>query len=217
MYSVKGHGGDGEHVTPPPTLAAVPTTAATPAAAPTSEARERLLRTAAGLFYREGIHAVGVDRILAEAGVTRATMYRHFAGKEDLVVAYLDLEDAVIRGYFEAAAATGGSPTDLLEAVVDGIAGDAERYHTRGCPFINAGAEYPDAASPVRAVVRRHRDWFRATLAEVTTAAGVPEPGAAADALVLLRDAMLVGRYLDGTESVGEAFRRTARRVVGLA
>ena len=217
MYSVKGTGGDNGHERRAPTLAAVPTSAPDVSPTPTSEARERLLRAAAGLFYREGIHGVGVDRVLADAGVTRATMYRHFAGKEDLVVAYLDLEDAAIRGYFEDAAAEGGSPTELLEAVIEGVAGDAERYHTRGCPFINASAEYPDADSPVRAVVRRHRDWFRATLADVTTAAGVPEPEAAADSLVLLRDAMLVGRYLDGTEAVGDAFRRTARSVVGLA
>ena len=74
-------------------------TAATPSRPRTSEARERLLRTAAGLFYREGIHAVGVDRVLAEAEVTRATMYRHFPGKEALVAAYLDLEDTTVRGF----------------------------------------------------------------------------------------------------------------------
>ncbi|RYP86694.1 TetR/AcrR family transcriptional regulator [Nocardioides guangzhouensis] len=182
-----------------------------------SEARERLLRTAADLFYNEGIHAVGVDRVLAEAGVTRATMYRHFPGKEALVAAYLGLEDATIRGYFAAAEEqSGGAPRDLVEAVVEGIAEDARRYHTRGCPFINAAAEYPDAGSEVRAIVRRHRDWFRATLADVLTAAGLPEPGAKADALVLLRDATLVGVYLDDGAEVVESFRRTARRVVGL-
>ena len=206
MYSVKGFGFPDHPSRVRPTLAPVPT----------SEPRERLLRAAADLFYREGIHAVGVDRVLSEAGVTRATMYRHFAGKEALVVAYLDLEDAVIRGYFEDAATDGGSPTELLERVVEGVAGDAERYHTRGCPFINASAEYPDPDSPVRAVVRRHRDWFRGTLAEVTTAAGVEDATGAADALVLLRDAMLVGGYLDGAGTVGETFRRTARRLLGL-
>ena len=66
-----------------------------------SAARERLLRTASDLFYREGIHAVGVDRIIAEAGVTRATFYRHFPSKEDLVEAYLGVEDATIRGAFD--------------------------------------------------------------------------------------------------------------------
>ncbi len=122
--------------------------------APVSEARERLLRTATDLFYREGIHSVGVDRILAEAGVTRATMYRHFKGKEDLVEAYLAAEDQTIRGYFAAAESAGGD-ADMLELVIDGIADDITRYHTRGCPFINAAAEYPRPGQPYPAAHRR--------------------------------------------------------------
>ena len=180
-----------------------------------SEARERLLRTATTLFYAEGIHSVGVDRVLREAGVTRATMYRHFAGKEELVVAYLDAEDATIRGYFTAAAEQGGTPAELLDAVIDGIAADAARQHTRGCPFINASAEYPDPDSDVRRVVRRHRDWFRATLTEVVSAAGLPDPAGAAAALVLLRDAALVGAYLDPDRDVVATFTRAARELLG--
>lgn len=185
------------------------------ATTPTASPRDRLLETAAGLFYREGIHGIGVDRVLSEAGVTRATMYRHFAGKEGLVTAYLELEDATIRGYFAAAAEAGGSPSELVEAVIDGVADDARRYHTRGCPFINAAAEYPDRDSPVRAVVQRHRDWFRGTLVDLMTAAGHADPEQAAGALVLLRDATLVGGYLDG-DGVVDAFRSTARTVAGL-
>lgn len=195
----------------------VQTTVSSPAPASGSEPRERLLRTAAGLFYREGITGVGVDRVLAEAGVTRATMYRHFPGKQALVVAYLELEDATIKQLFvDAGAAIGvDDPRALVEAVIEGIAQDATRLHTRGCPFINASAEYPDPDSPVRTVVRRHRDWFRGTLRDVLAAAGHPDPEDAAGALVLLRDAMLVGNYLDG-ESVAGTFRATARRVAGI-
>lgn len=185
-----------------------------------SEPRERLLQTAAQLFYREGITGVGVDRVLAEAGVTRATMYRHFAGKEALVVAYLELEDATIRGYFASAAdgvSPDSDPAELVERVIDGIADDAARYHTRGCPFINASAEYPDPHSAVRDVVRGHREWFRATLTEVVAATGHADPDAVADALVLLRDAALVGVYLDDAERSVSAFRATARQVAGLS
>lgn len=181
-----------------------------------SEPRERLLRIASGLFYREGIKGVGVDRVLAEAGVTRATMYRHFAGKEALVAAYLEQEDATIRGYFAAAADLGGSPTDLLELVVAGIADDASRYHDRGCPFINAAAEYSDPESPVRQIVARHRAWFRGALTDLARAAGRPDPEHVASALVLLRDATLVGVYLDDADQVVAAFTRTARQVAGL-
>lgn len=192
---------------------------AAPPNAKVSEPRERLLRTATRLFYEEGIHGVGVDRVLAEAGVTRATMYRHFPGKEALVVAYLEHEDAVIRGLFaaaaEEAAARDAAPDELLGLVIDGVAEDATRLHTRGCPFINASAEFPDADGPVRAVVRQHREWFRGTLTALATAAGAPDPAATAAGLVLLRDAMLVGNYLDG-QDVAADFRSTARTVAGL-
>ncbi|WP_394553902.1 TetR/AcrR family transcriptional regulator [Agromyces sp. MMS24-JH15] len=183
---------------------------------PTSPARDRLLSTAAELFYREGIHGIGVDRVLSDANVTRATMYRHFAGKEALVAAYLDREDATIRGYFAAAGAQTEDPERLLALVIEGVADDAERYHTRGCPFINAAAEYPDPDSEVRRIVARHRTWFRDTLAGLLAAAGRDDAEATAAVLVLLRDAMLVGNALDGA-SVRDAFERAARQAAGLA
>lgn len=182
--------------------------------APVSEPRERLLRTATELFYREGIHSVGVDRILAEAGVTRATMYRHFKGKEDLVEAYLAAEDQTIRGYFAAAEAA-GPDADMLELVIDGIAEDIARYHTRGCPFINAAAEYPDPDSRIRRLISEHRNWFRAALEQAAT--GRDQPAEIAASLALLRDAALVGGYLDGVEHTKPAFERAARQAAGLA
>lgn len=188
---------------------------ATPTPSPANAHRDKLLETAATLFYSEGIKGVGVDRILSEAGSTRATMYRHFPGKEALVAAYLEREDAIIRGYFEAAGAAGGTPRELVGLVIEGIATDAQRYHRRGCPFINAAAEYPDADGEVRAIIERHRTWFRETLTTVCRAAGIAKPAQVAAALVLLRDAALVGVYLDG-DSVATTFRRTARTVAGL-
>lgn len=181
-----------------------------------SAARERLLRTATGLFYGEGIHAVGVDRIVAEAGVTRATFYRHFPGKEDLVEAYVGVEDASIRALFDAARSGTDDPRALAAAVVDGIAEDVARHHTRGCPFINAAAEYPDAGSPVRVAVHRHREWFRGTLEEVARGLGADDPEAVAGQLVLLRDAAMVGGYLDGWPRVRDVFVASARGALGL-
>ncbi|AWB94754.1 TetR family transcriptional regulator [Agromyces badenianii] len=182
----------------------------------TSEARERLLRTASELFYREGIHSVGVDRIIGEAGVTRATFYRHFPGKEDLVEAYLGVEDASIRGAFADAEASGAEPKQLVGLVIGGLADDIARHHTRGCPFINAAAEYPDADSGVRQTVARHREWFRSELESLLAAAEVADAADAAAQLVLLRDAAMVGGYLDGWERVRPAFVAAATRAAGL-
>jgi AcrR family transcriptional regulator len=182
----------------------------------TSAARERLLQTASELFYREGIHSVGVDRIIAEAGVTRATFYRHFPSKEDLVEAYLGVEDATIRGAFERARSATDDPRRLVGLVIDGLADDVARLHTRGCPFINAAAEYPDAGSAVRRAVTGHREWFRSELEELLEAAEADDPAMAAGQLVLLRDAAMVGGYLDGWQRVRPAFIEAATRTAGL-
>ena len=181
-----------------------------------SEARQRLLDTASGIFYRDGIHSVGVDRVIAEAGVTRATFYRHFPGKEDLVLAYLQAEDSSLRAQFDAASGLGLDAEGLLEAIIQAIADDVSRNHTRGCPFINASAEYPDAQSPVRLTVTSHRTWFRRQLRDALEAAGRDDAEERAGALVLLRDAALVGGYLDGPDTIKATYLRMARQVAGL-
>ena len=178
-----------------------------------SPARQRLLKAATELFYREGIHSVGVDRIIEAAGVTRATMYKQFDGKEGLVLAYLDGEDQQLRGLFAQAAGESSDPLVLLDLTIAGIEHDIRERHTRGCPFINAAAEYPDDG-PVRALIADHREWFRATLRQLADAAGLTEPDDVAASLVLLRDAALVGGYLDGEDRVAPAFARTARDVI---
>ncbi|MFE5408333.1 TetR/AcrR family transcriptional regulator [Microbacterium sp. NPDC056569] len=189
------------------------TTAASDAATHPSPARQRLLEAATQLFYNEGIHSVGVDRIIDEAGVTRATMYKQFAGKEGLVLAYLEGEDQGLRALFAQAAQASDDPDVLLDLVVSGIEQDIRDRHTRGCPFINAAAEYPDGG-PVRDLIADHREWFRETLRKLAEGAGLRDPEGVAASLVLLRDAALVGGYLDGQDRVGPAFARTARDLI---
>ena len=179
----------------------------------TSPAKKRLLDAATDLFYGEGIHSVGVDRIIEAAGVTRATMYKQFDGKEGLVLAYLQGEDEQLRSLFAEAGSQSDDPDVLLDLVIAGIEADIRDRHTRGCPFINAAAEYPDDG-PVRELIADHREWFRATLEQLASAAGLEEPAEVAASLVLLRDAALVGGYLDGQERVAPAFSRTARGVL---
>jgi len=181
---------------------------------PPSPARARLIDTATRLFYEEGIHSVGVDRIIGEAEVTRATLYKQFGGKENLVLAYLRGEDENLRRMFADAGTAVTDPDALLDAVIEGIAADIRLRHTRGCPFINAAAEYPDADGAVRRLIDEHREWFRSTLQAVAEGAALADPAAVAASLVLLRDAALVGGYLDGEDRVVPAFERTARSVI---
>src|SRR4051812_29759986 len=121
-----------------------------------SPARRRVLDTASALFYTRGIHSVGVDRVIAEAGVAKATFYHHFPSKDDLVRAYLLEQDAAIR---QAAALTDVPPEERVMAVFAAIGEISCGPGFRGCAFINAAAEYPDPDHPVRQVVTEHRRW----------------------------------------------------------
>jgi AcrR family transcriptional regulator len=164
--------------------------------------RDRLLETASRLFYAEGIHAVGVDRLVSEASVTRATFYRHFAGKEALVVAYLQTKDALAHDLFAAAEAKTSDPVALLHAVVVAITEDVCGEGFRSCPFINAAAEYPDPNSAVRQTVQAFRTWFHDILLQLLASTGHPDPAGAARRLVILRDGTMVGGYLDDHREV---------------
>ncbi|MDX2701316.1 TetR/AcrR family transcriptional regulator [Streptomyces sp. PA03-6a] len=171
-----------------------------------SEARERLLSTANRLFYGEGIRAVGVDRVMAEADVARGTFYRHFAGKDDLVRAYLEATDQEIRDRITAAQAGIGSPSGLLAAVAHGIGEEVCGAGFRGCPFINATAEYPDPESPVHQAVLRHRAWFLQVLQEAFQRLGSADPARSADAMMAMRDGAMVAGYLGDARAAGAVF-----------
>ncbi|MFD5065280.1 TetR/AcrR family transcriptional regulator [Streptomyces sp. NPDC058394] len=161
-----------------------------------SEARERLLGTASRLFYGEGIRAVGVDRVMAEADVARGTFYRHFEGKDDLVRAYLEAADQQIRDHIVVAENEIASPSDFLAAVAHGIGEEVCGAGFRGCPFINAAAEYPDPDSAVHQAVLRHRAWFRQLLQDAFQRLGAADPARSADAMVAMRDGAMVAGYL---------------------
>jgi AcrR family transcriptional regulator len=160
-----------------------------------SPARRRVLDTATALFYAEGVHTVGIDRIIAEAGVAKATFYHHFPAKDELVRAYVETQSRL--GQAAIAQLGTRSPRAMLTAVFDQIADAAELPGWRGCPFLNAAAEYPDPASPVRQAIETHRRWKRALLVELLTQDGRPDPARTADVLTALSDGFLVTSHLD--------------------
>ncbi|HEX7301916.1 MAG TPA: TetR/AcrR family transcriptional regulator [Lentzea sp.] len=171
-----------------------------------SEARTRLLTTASRIFYAEGLHSVGIDRIVAEAKVTRATLYRHFASKDELVVAYLQTVAGMERDQVEQALATGPSAPDVLRAVAASIATGIGSPGFRGCAFLNAAAEYPDPAHPVLRTVLEHREWFLRTVTGLF--AGIDEPSASSAGrhFVMLRDGAMAAGCLTDSGEVGATF-----------
>ncbi len=175
----------------------------TAAAAPTggrpSAARERILATVDRLFYAEGIRAVGVHRVVDEAHVTRVTLYRHFPTKDDLVLAYLRRRAAGDRQQVERVIeAYPGRPRaalhELGRQLVETGLGDLHR----GCPFINAAAEFAELSHPARRSATEHRVWFTEAMEGLARAAGDPRPASTARMLMMLRTGAVVSAALDG-------------------
>ncbi|WP_194895714.1 TetR/AcrR family transcriptional regulator [Catenulispora pinisilvae] len=177
--------------------------------------RDRLLETARTLFYTEGIHTVPVDRLVTEANVTRATFYRHFPAKENLVEAYLRATDADLRAAV-AVALDKGSPQEAATALLELIGQVTCSAGFRGCHFINASAEYPDPEDPIRAAVAEHRAWFQDTVTQLAGQARHPDPEYAGRVLVLLHDGALSAAELDDPQQVRETVIRAGRELLRL-
>jgi AcrR family transcriptional regulator len=184
----------------------------------TSPMRERLLEAATELFYARGLRAVSVDKVIEQAGTTKVTFYRHFKSKDDLIVAYLGVRAKLERDGVDAAIAHGAGDVDAtLRLIADAVGGLACTPGFRGCPFINAAAEYPDPDSAVRQVVDAHRAWYRTAFERLLAPLDLESPRAAGDDLMLIRDGAMVAGYLDEPATIAASFLRSSRAVVGLS
>ena len=134
-------------------------------------ARDRLLHAAHALFYRDGIRATGIDRVIAESGVTKVTFYRHFPSKNDLVCAYLEYRHTGWMAWFgdalqrHAHALPAG--TDRTRALAPALAEWLGSKHFRGCAFINSVSELGDTVPEVLEIARRHKRDMTALLASL--------------------------------------------------
>lgn len=180
-------------------------------------ARERILDAAFRLFYAHGTRGVGIDTVIAESGVAKATLYKHFPSKDTLVVAYLDRVDQVWFGRLRAAArAVGDNPRDQLVGMFDALADAADRSGYRGCAFINAAAESA-FGTVVHARALEHKRVVRAWVAELAGRAGAEAPDHLARALTLLMDGTLGSGVLDPDPATARAAKRAAGVLVEAA
>ncbi len=126
-----------------------------PSHAASATARDRILRAASQLFARNGIGPTGVDTLIASAGVAKATFYRHFPSKDDLIVAWLlDRRSRWMQGMAQRAQERAASPREVTPALFDGVAEWLEAEDYRGCPYLNTAVEIRDMAHPALTVVR---------------------------------------------------------------
>ena len=149
--------------------------------------RERIVAAARELFYRHGIHSVGVDAIAEAAGTNKMTLYRHFASKDLLIAECMRR----LAAEFEATGVElerrhAGDPKGQLMAWLRLVADMNTQNPDRGCAFVNAAVELPDKNHPARRVIEEHKTTFRARIVRLCRDAGLVEPELLADELFLL-------------------------------
>jgi AcrR family transcriptional regulator len=189
---------------------------AVPAARPAPKVpmRERIVEAATELFYAQGLRAVSADKIIAQVGITKVTFYRHFPTKDDLIVAYLERRAKWERDAVAQAREAADDVPGVFRIIAEAIGAESCRPGFRGCPFINAAAEYADPEHPVRRVVDAHRRWFRQAIKDLLDEINVRDSARAADQLVMLRDGAMVSGYLSDPSAVAGALDKGVRAVI---
>jgi AcrR family transcriptional regulator len=152
-------------------------------------ARERLIETAIELFYQEGIRAIGIDTLVARSGLSKSSLYRTFASKEELIAAFADEQNRRFWGWWdETMTRHGGSPRQQIEALFEGIAEQIANPRFRGCPFINLATEFPDRRHPGTAIACTNKMQVRRRLRLLARALNARDPRRLSDQLTLLID-----------------------------
>ena len=179
--------------------------------------REQLLETAVQLFGQNGYHATGIDRIIAESGVAKMTLYKHFKSKEELILAALRRWDEQSRRWLTSEMESrADGPNERLLVLFDVLDEWFQEKYFKGCMFINASAEYADQEDPIHAVAAEHKRLFRRYLHEQVVAAGYPDPDTLTEQIALLMEGAIVTAHISGKEA-GRRAKDAARILMNAA
>ncbi len=178
---------------------------------PSINLREKILDVATDLFYREGIHAVGVDRIVKESGVAKMTLYNHFDSKDILIAEALKRHGEQWRADFVASVEKKAkAPRDKILAVFDTLEAWFDGKEFRGCAFINAAVELADTRHAGRKISADHMKHIRDYLASLTQEAGFKRSGELAGQLQLLVQGAIVAAVIEGSSDSARRARKVA-------
>ncbi len=188
-----------------------------PPAPRVAPAKGRILATAMRRFYDDGIRPVGVDLLISESQVTKATFYKHFGSKDRLVLDYITARrDATIESLTSLLTAHEDAAVGL-RLVGDAVVAQIQAPGYRGCPFVNAAAEFADPAHPVRGVVTGFHEAIHELFEGALVRLGHPLPGEAADRLVLAYVGAMTWAYVGDVVAASSAVRGTIERVTNEA
>lgn len=185
---------------------------------PDLSARARLVNAAQDLFYRRGIRNVGIDEVIAVAGVAKASLYKHFDSKDELVAECLRRRDADWRVWLvDQVEALSDVSTSKLLTVFDVLGSWLNDVTFRGCAFQNAVVELADAKHPAHHAAAVQKQALRAYLGELADQSGVRDPGALADQLALLIEGALISALLNGAPATIKTARSAAAALIAAA
>jgi AcrR family transcriptional regulator len=180
-------------------------------------AKRRILETANRLFYDEGIRSVGIDRLISESGVTKATFYKHYGSKDRLIVEYISQRHVFAKAAVDEIVVENDAPEAALRALIDLIVAEIVAPGFRGCAFINAATEFTDSRHAVRQIVSDHREWYAETVSDLLRKMGHPLSGDGGDEFILARDGAMTGGYAGDPIAATTAFVRVVNRVLDQA
>jgi AcrR family transcriptional regulator len=177
-----------------------------------SGTREKLIDTAHHLFYEHGFHAIGLDRILADVGVTKTTFYNHFESRDELIVEVLrEADSREIDQFMAAVGARGGDdPRAQLLAMFDVLEEKFAQPEFRGCIYINAATAFPDPRDPIHAAAAAHRKEVLRRVRQMADRAGVIEAEGLADQLMILLTGCIVSRHAGSNPEAARIARTTS-------
>jgi AcrR family transcriptional regulator len=177
--------------------------------------KDALVETATEMFHRNGFHATGIDRILAEAGIAKMTLYKHFRSKEELIVAGLERRSEEYRTWLRTGVEERArSAKKRLLAVFDLVAESLTKDGDRGCIFVNACAEYGDRSHPVHQAAAAHKAAVHSYFQELAQTAGAVDATALADQVMLLTEGATAIGQVSGPEAATRHLRKAAKQLI---
>lgn len=177
--------------------------------------RDELVQGALKAFYAGGFHAIGMDRLAKEAGVSKTAIYKHFRTKEELILAALRLRDEQFRNWLvRRVEALSDDPRGRLLAIFDALGEWFAEDAFKGCMFVKASSEYLDRKDPIHAISAEHKKLLEAWFLDLAKKAGAREPEALASQIMLVKEGAIVLAHLLDPAKVTADARSTARLLI---
>lgn len=179
--------------------------------------RDEIVRKALDVFYRNGFHATGMDMLVAETGVSKTSMYKHFRTKEDIILATLRLRDENFRNWlYRRVEALANTPKAQLVAVFDALEEWFAKPEFRGCMFIKASAEFQETDHPIHVQSAEHKRLLGDHFLKIVQAAGVREPEELTRQLMILKEGAIIMAVMGHSDNPAQDAKAAALALISL-